>query len=87
MAVHEQLVGDLRIGIDPLLCVAFGDCVTVAPEAFRLDDDGIVAFVEPQRVERERLLAACAACPVDALLVWDAQGTQLVPNRILAQGA
>lgn len=87
MATNEQVVGDLRIGIDPLLCVSFADCVTVAPEAFRLDDDGIVAFVEPRRVERERLIAACAACPVDALLVWDAQGTQLVPSRILAQGA
>lgn len=79
MATIERTVGDLRIGIDPSLCVAFADCVTVAPEAFRVEDDGIVAFVEPQRVERERLIAACDVCPVDALLVWDAVGTQLVP--------
>ncbi len=87
MAANELVVGDLRIGIDPSLCVAFADCVTAAPEAFRVGDDDIVAFVEPQRVGRERLIAACDACPVDALLVWDAQGTQLVPSRILAQGA
>jgi len=79
VATIERSVGDLRIGIDPSLCVAFADCVTVAPEAFRVEDDGIVAFVEPQRVERERLIAACDVCPVDALLVWDAAGTQLVP--------
>jgi ferredoxin len=76
----ERAVGDLRIGIDPSLCVAFGDCVTVAPEAFYVQPDGVVAFVEPERVERERLIAACDACPVDALLVWNAAGTQLVPG-------
>jgi len=76
----ERTVGDLRIAIDPLLCVAFGDCVKVAPEAFHVNDDaGTVIFVEPHRVPRERLLEACAACPVDALLVWDAAGVQLVP--------
>lgn len=79
MATPEREVGDLRIAIDPSLCVAFGDCVTIAPEAFLVGDDGVVAFVEPQRVERERLIAACAACPVDALLVWDAHGQQVVP--------
>lgn len=79
MGTIEREVGDLRIAIDPSLCVAFADCVTIAPEAFHLHDDGIVAFVEPQRVERERLIAACDACPVDALLVWDVTGNQLVP--------
>jgi len=59
--------------------VAFADCARIAPEAFQVNPDGIVAFLEPDHVERERLLAACAACPVDALLVWDAQGAQLVP--------
>ena len=70
---------ELRIEIDPLLCVAFADCVRIAPEAFELNDAGIVVLVEPQKVERARLLEACAACPVDALLVWDADGKQLVP--------
>jgi ferredoxin len=70
---------DLRIEIDPLLCVAFADCVRIAPEAFELNDAGVVVLVEPQKVERARLLEACAACPVDALLVWDAEGKQLVP--------
>lgn len=80
MAANEAIaVGDLRIQIDPMLCVAFAECVTVAPEAFRLNGDDMVEFVEPQRVERERLLAACAVCPVDALLVWDGSGRQLVP--------
>ena len=75
----ERVVGDLRIEIDPLLCVAFAECVKIAPEAFALNDDDVVMFVEPHRVERDRLLEACATCPVDAMLVWDARGNQLVP--------
>lgn len=78
---RERVVGDLRIAIDALLCVGFGDCVERAPEAFRLNAEGIVEFAEPERVDRARLLEACEACPVDALLVWDAHGEQLVPSR------
>jgi ferredoxin len=76
---EEKHVGSLRIRIDRELCVGFGDCVTGAPEAFVLDDEGLAVFREPERVERERLVAACAACPVDALTVWDETGAQLVP--------
>ena len=76
----EREVGDLRIRIDRTLCVGFGDCVTGAPAAFRVADDGVVLFMAPGGVERERLLAACDACPVDALTVWDASGRQIVPS-------
>jgi ferredoxin len=75
----EQSVGDLRVRIDRELCVGFGDCVTAAPEAFQLDAEGLAVFLDPGRVERERLLRACDACPVDAITVWDATGKQLVP--------
>ena len=53
--------------------------MTGAPEAFVLDGEGLAVFKEPERVERERLVAACEACPVDALTVWDETGVQLVP--------
>ena len=79
MAGLEQDVHDLRIRIDPTLCVGFGDCVDAAPDAFELDDDGVVRFRDPARAAREDLVSACAACPVDALSVWDAAGRQLVP--------
>jgi ferredoxin len=75
----ERQVGGLRIRIDRELCVGFGDCVEGAPEAFRLDDESVVVFTEPERVERLRLLAACDACPVDAITVWDEDGKQVVP--------
>jgi ferredoxin len=75
----ERQVGKLKIRIDRELCVGFGECVTGAPEAFELDDEGLAVFKQPEQVERERLTAACEACPVDALTVWDETGAQVVP--------
>jgi ferredoxin len=76
---EERQVCGLRVRIDRGLCVGFGDCVEAAPEAFRLDGENVVVFVAPERVPRERLVAACDACPVDALTVWDEAGRQIVP--------
>jgi ferredoxin len=77
--IHERTVGGLRIRIDRLLCVGFGDCIEVAPEAFEFDGEGIVTFVDTiEQVDRERILRACDICPVDALSVFDAEGNQLV---------
>jgi ferredoxin len=78
--LEERIVGGLRIVIDRDQCVGFADCVKEAPEGFRLDEDTVVAFVRPETVERERLLRACDACPVDAITVWDSDGRQLVPG-------
>ena len=75
----ERTVGDLTVRIDPTLCVGFGDCVTEAPEAFELDDEDIAVFVRPEAVERERLLAACRVCPVDAITATGPEGSQLAP--------
>ena len=75
----ERRVGDLTVRIDRLLCVGFADCLDEAPGAFVLDDEGIVAFADPDLPPRERLLRACEACPVDALSVLDASGRQIVP--------
>ncbi len=72
-------VHGLEVRIDRDLCVGFGDCVTAAPDAFELDEDGIAVFLHPDAVTRERLLEACAACPVDAITVRDEGGRYLVP--------
>jgi len=76
----ERHVHGLRVVIDRDQCVGFGDCVEEAPEGFKLDADTIAVFVSPEAVERERLLRACDACPVDAITVWDESGKQLVPG-------
>ena len=73
----ERKVGGLTIKIDRTRCAAFKDCIGVAPEALEIGDDGIVRFVNPEAVERDTLIEACAVCPVDALQVFDETG--LVP--------
>ena len=78
----ERRCGDLRVRIDRTLCVGFGDCITEAPEAFVLDESGTAVFVNPAAVERERLLRACDACPVDAITVWNETGAQIVPASL-----
>ncbi len=80
MSLSERTVHGLRIVIDRDQCVGFGDCVKEAPEGFKLDDETVAVFVAPEAVERERLLRACDACPVDAITVYDEAGVQIVPG-------
>lgn len=82
MSENPRAVGrahDLEIRIDRTLCVGFGDCIAPAPEAFDLDEEGIAILLEPESVPRERLLEACRACPVDAIIARDAEGRELAP--------
>ena len=80
MSLTERVVYGLRIVIDRDQCVGFGDCAKEAPEGFKLDEDTLAVFVAPEAVERERLLRACDACPVDAISVYDESGNQIVPG-------
>lgn len=75
----ERRVHGLTIQIDRTLCVGFGDCITEVDGAFVLDEEGIAAFAVPDTVSRDDLLRACEACPVDAILVRNVEGAQLVP--------
>ncbi len=76
----ERKIRDLTVRIDRSLCISTSNCMKVAPEAFAFDDENICAFQEsPPEIEQERLIDACTVCPVDALIVIDEKGKQLVP--------
>ena len=76
----ERKIGDLTIQIDRGVCIGSANCIGVAGEVFEIDDANICAFqAEAADIERERLIEACRVCPVDALIVIDADGKQLVP--------
>src|SRR2546422_10146311 len=81
---EERVVHGLRVRIDRAQCVGFGDCVKAAPEGFQLDEDSVAVFVQPEAVERDRLLRAGDACPVDAITVWDEAGNQAGPRTTAA---
>lgn len=77
---EERTIDDLTVRIDRLLCVGFGDCIDLAPDAFEFDDEGIATLKDGvDETDRKRLLEACECCPVDALIVLDENGRQVVP--------
>ena len=74
----EREVHGVRALIDRDLCVGFGDCVTEAPEAFDLDDEGVAILTTHEEASKTRLLDACASCPVDAITVFE-DGVAIIP--------
>lgn len=77
---EEQTFDGLCIRIDRTRCIGTANCVNVAPEVFKLGEDQIVTFCEnAHAVERERMVEACAVCPVDALFAYDEDGNRLAP--------
>jgi ferredoxin len=77
---ESREIAGLTIRIDRLVCVGFETCVEAEPALFTLDDKGIATFhAGADRVTAERILAACRACPVDALEVLNASGERIVP--------
>lgn len=78
--IQERRIGDLIVRIDRSTCIASANCTKIAGDVFVIDEQNIVTFRDPiGSVERERVIEACAVCPVDALTVVDAEGRQLVP--------
>lgn len=75
----ERRFGELTVRIDRWGCVGYGDCMELAPDVFEFDERGLCSFRDGSAfVDRDRLIAACDVCPVDALAVFDANGTQRV---------
>ncbi|MDA0746836.1 MAG: ferredoxin [bacterium] len=79
--VEERNAGELTVRIDRTKCAAFKDCLGIAPEAFELGEDEIVRFLHPETVDATQLVEACAVCPVQALLVFNQDGKQVVPMQ------
>lgn len=77
---QERTISGLLVRIERNVCIGSANCIKLAPEVFELDPEGIVTFrTGAPDIGRDRLLEACGVCPVDALVVLDAGGTQLVP--------
>jgi ferredoxin len=62
--------------IDEAACIAQGDCVEIAPEAFRLDDHAVVIGGATD----DALMVAAEGCPVEAITLLDEDtGEQVYP--------
>jgi len=78
--VVERKIGDLTVRIDRETCISTENCVEVGPGLFGLDDESICSFLPVAgAIDREGVIEACQICPVDALIVLDEDGTQIVP--------
>jgi ferredoxin len=69
----------VRIEVDRELCFGFGDCVDTAPRVFAFDSDDKAIVIDPNGAPLERIIEASQNCPVDAIIITDAEGAQIYP--------
>jgi ferredoxin len=56
--------------VDLTVCQGYAQCAFLAPESFRLlGDEALMYDPGPDDAQRERLLRAAAACPVQAIFM------------------
>lgn len=73
-------ISDMTVRIDRSLCIGSGNCTNLAPEVFVIRQDNIVDFQEEvPDIDTGRLEESTAICPVDALILEDETGEQIVP--------
>ncbi len=55
--------------------------MNLAPDVFTLREDALVDFTDDVNKDADpgQVIEACAVCPVDALMVYDEDGEQIVP--------
>lgn len=79
--IEERVVSGLTVRIERTVCIGSKNCVNLAPEVFELEVDQVATFRDDApHIDRDRLVEACSLCPVDALLVFDKSGKQIVPR-------
>jgi ferredoxin len=62
----------MKVVVDMDRCQDHGQCVFAAPEVFRLDEDGHLAYAaEPADALREQVEEAADVCPMQAITVED----------------
>ncbi len=69
----------MRVRVDRDLCIGVGNCVAIAPTAFKLDEENKAVVLEPASVDDDTLLEAAESCPVQAIILEDDGGKQLYP--------
>ncbi len=69
----------MRITIDRNLCIGCGNCESIAPEVFKLDDEGIATVIDPDGDTEEVIREAAESCPEEAIILQDESGKQIYP--------
>ncbi len=66
-------MGKCNIKIDRELCIGDGACCGEAPNTFELDGDNIAVVKDANGHTDEEIVQAAQVCPVDAIILTDAQ--------------
>lgn len=68
------------IQVDRNTCIGAATCIVVAPEAFKLDEDGIATVTSTAlNVDDDTLFTAAQSCPTQAIRLFDSDGNQIWP--------
>ena len=68
-----------KIVVDREICIGAAPCVTVAPGVFQLDEENKAYVVDQNGADAETILLAAQACPVQAIIIYDENGSQVYP--------
>ena len=86
-AWNRARVGLMRVVVDLTRCQGYAQCAFLAPGVFRMrGEEALMYDLNPNDGQRERVLSAAAACPVQAILV-DRLETLDAPRRPEARRA
>ena len=70
----------IQVSVDHDICVGNAMCITIATNAFKLNDERQAVSANPDGDTEELILEAAENCPVAAIKVIDADtGEQLFP--------
>jgi ferredoxin len=69
----------MKVRVERDLCRGLGNCVVLAPTAFKLDEDSKAVVTDPNSVDERRLFEAAESCPENAIILEDDEGRQLYP--------
>jgi ferredoxin len=60
----------MKVVVDLSRCEGYAQCAFLAPEAFRMHgEEALMYDPNPDDAQRDQVLRAAAACPVQAILV------------------
>ncbi|MFF5969369.1 ferredoxin [Streptomyces collinus] len=68
-----------RVTVDTGLCISSGMCLGIAPGRFHFDESQHSTPVSTPTEPDEQIRDAAASCPVEAILLTDADTGTLVP--------
>jgi len=60
-------------------CITAGTCVAIAPDTFKLDDEGKVELINPDGDDEQTIIDAAKSCPTQAIEIYDDDGKQIAP--------